>query len=80
MSQAVKFYIGCLKLEVIDDAYVLEVSFVDKPPRQDSLKDLPKWALSSKNAIWFVREDQPIITRANHGERIREDLALSFVH
>ena len=69
-----EFFIGCLKLDVIDNAYLVEVSYVDAPPRQDRLSDLPEWALSSKNAIWFVRENESILKRARNGEQIREDL------
>jgi hypothetical protein len=79
MSIATKFYIGRLKLEVIDDAYLVEVSFVDNPPRQDKLIDLPEWTLSSKNAIWFFHENQPIHARAMHGERIKEELVSAFI-
>ncbi|MCI0412735.1 hypothetical protein L0222_08025 [bacterium] len=80
MSLVIEFYIGRLKLDVINDAYLVEVSFVDNPPYQNKLKDLPDWTLSSKNAIWFVQEDQPITTRAKHGDTIKEDLTLSFLH
>ena len=80
MSSPVEFYIGNLKLEVIDDAYLVEVSFIDEPPYQNKLRDLPEWALSSKNAIWFLQEDQPITTRAKNGDRIRKDLALPYLH
>lgn len=80
MLPVTEFYFGPLKLEVIHDAYIVEVSFVDDPPYQNKLKDLPRWTLSSKNAIWFLQEDQPITTRAKHGDKIKEELVTTFVH
>jgi hypothetical protein len=69
-----EFYIGRVKLEVIPDSYLVEVSFVNNPPCQNKVKDLPEWTLSSKNAIWFLHEDQPILVRAKNGEKIKEEL------
>ena len=74
-----EFYIGNLKLEVMNDAYLVEVSFVEDPPHQDRVADLPELTLSSRNAIWFLRGYQSIIMRAKHGEKIREDLTSYYV-
>ncbi len=80
MCDTPQYYIGRLKLDIIKEAYLVEVSFIDQPPRQDKLNDLPQWTISSKNAIWFVQEDQPYMDRAVGGERIKEELLSQFPH
>jgi len=80
MSEAKQYYIGHLKLDIIKEAYLVEVSFIDQSPRQDKLNDLPEWTISSKNAIWFVQENQSYMDRAVDGERIKEELLSQFPH
>ena len=74
MLQPSEYYIGQFKLEVIPDAFLIEVSFVDAPPRQDRVTDLPPWTFSSRNAIWFFHEDRPYHARASDGDRVKREL------
>ena len=80
MSKAASFFIGSFQLNVVPDAYLVEVSFVGAPPRQDRLTDLPSWTLSSKHAVWLLHEDQPMPRRAEHADEIKKELVTSFVH
>jgi formate-dependent nitrite reductase cytochrome c552 subunit len=50
-------------------------SFEENPPRQNKLNDLPIWTLTSKNAIWTLREYGPPKTCAEDGEIIRKALS-----
>lgn len=74
MSRTSEYYIGAFKLQIIPDAFLVEVSFENAPPRQDRIKDLPQWTFCSRNAIWFFQEDRPYQARATNGERVKLEL------
>jgi len=77
-SESRNFYIDNLLLTVFNGSYLVEVSRISDPPRQDNIHDLPSWAFSSRNAIWFLQEDQPYKYRAEDGERIKAELLGKF--
>jgi len=74
MSDKLQFYIDHMRLTVFPDSFLIQVSRVDDPPRQDRLEDFPKWAFRSKNAIWFLQEDGPYRRRAVDGDKIKHQL------
>ena len=74
MLQGSEYYIGKFKIDIIPDAFLIEVSFIDTPPRQDRVTDLPPWTFSSRNAIWFFQEDRPYYARAKAGESVKREL------
>ena len=79
MAEIHSYYIGHLKLDVNPQAYLVKVSFVEEPPCQNGLRDLPEWTLGSRNAIWFMQEDLPYNSRAVNGDKIKEELLLQFI-
>lgn len=74
MSEVCRFYWKDLVLTVYNTTYLVEVERAKEPPAQDKLEDLPEWTLHSRNAIWLLNEDAPIVRRAMNGESIRKEL------
>ena len=70
-----EYYIGHLRINLISDAFLVELSFEDNPPRQNKLRDLPQWTLSSRNAIWLLSENETPLKRAEDGEKIKTALS-----
>jgi hypothetical protein len=74
MDQGLHFFIDEMELTVLPDSFLIQITPVANPPRQDNIKDFPAWTFRSKNAIWFFNEDKPYRYRASHGDKIRQQL------
>jgi len=74
MNEKKQFYIDHMQLTVFPDSFLVQVSRVDSPPRQDKIEDFPDWAFRSRNAIWFLQEDGPYRRRALDGDKIKQQL------
>jgi len=74
MDTKLRFYIDDMQLTVLPDSFLIQITPVANPPRQDSIKNFPTWTFRSRNAIWFFDEDKPYRYRAIHGDRIKQQL------
>ena len=74
MNDKRQFFIDHMQLTVYPDSFLVQVSRIDDPPRQDSMEDFPTWAFQSKNAIWFLQEDGSYRRRAVDGDKIKQQL------
>ena len=74
MDNKLRFYFDQMQFTILPDSFLVQITPVVDPPRQDDIKDFPAWALRSKNAIWFYDEDKPYRYRATHGDKIKQQL------
>jgi hypothetical protein len=74
MDTQLRFYVENLQFTILPDSFLIQITQVTDPPRQDNLKDFPSWTFRSRNAIWFFEEDKPYRYRASHGDKIKQQL------